>query len=293
MKVLITGGSGFLGQYLNKELSRKHKIFTLHNQNIGNCINYNSMQLDIRDRIALVKLFQDFNPEVVIHTAAISNPAAAQSLSAKEVYKINVDSTKIIAELCKKSNAKLIYLSTDLVYAGYRGAMLKEDSKIVPVSLYAETKLMGEVKIQETFDDFIILRTALMYGFGLHHSKSHFHQMYDSLKESKEVKLFVDQFRTPLSVLDAARMISELLEQNIKTEIFNFGGVERISRYELGERLCDVAGLNKNKLIKITMDDIPNLPKVEDVSMNCEKLNSCGIRSSSISDAIEIILLRS
>ncbi|MCK7523235.1 MAG: sugar nucleotide-binding protein [Ignavibacteriales bacterium] len=53
-----------------------------------------------------------------------------------------------MAELCEKFNSKLIYTSTDLVYAGYRGSMLKEDAKLIPVSLYAETKLMGEIKIQ-------------------------------------------------------------------------------------------------------------------------------------------------
>ena len=121
-------------------------------------------------------------------------------------------------------NAKLIYTSTDLVYAGYRGSMLKEDAKLIPVSLYAETKLMGEIKIQETFDNYLILRTALLFGFGLNHSKNHFHQMFMDLKQGKQVKFFTDQYRTPISLNESARIINELVSNDIKSEIINFGG---------------------------------------------------------------------
>lgn len=287
MKIFITGGSGLLGQYLNIELSRSHQILTQYNSNQGNCSKYNCVRFDITDYNSLKEVFNDFNPDAVIHTAAISNPAAAEKEDSKKVYAVNVSATKQIAELCEKYKSKMIYTSTDLVYAGYRGQMLKEDAKLIPVSLYAETKLMGEIKIKETFDNYIILRTALLYGFGLNHSTNHFHQMYLSLKEGKEVKLFTDQYRTPLSVIDAARMINQLIQKDIKSEILNFGGLERVSRYELGEILCGVAGFNKNLLVKIRMNDIPDLIKVEDVSMNTEKLQSFGIIPKSISDSLE------
>jgi dTDP-4-dehydrorhamnose reductase len=181
MKVLITGGSGLLGQYLNIELSKENEIITQYFSNKGNCENFNNVQADINDYPGLEKVLSEFKPGIVIHTAAISNPQKAEKSDLKFVYKTNVESTKRLAELCNKHGAKLIYTSTDLVYAGYRGSMLKEDAKLIPVSLYAETKLMGEVKIQETFDNYIILRTALLYGFGLNHSINNFHRMYNNL----------------------------------------------------------------------------------------------------------------
>jgi dTDP-4-dehydrorhamnose reductase len=164
--------------------------------------------------------------------------------------------------------------------------MLKEDAKLIPVSLYAETKLMGELKIQNTFDNYLILRTALLFGFGLTHSKNHFHQMYYDLQNGKQVKLFTDQYRTPLSLLEVARMINELLYIDIKAEIINFGGPERISRYEFGKRLCEIGKVDEKLLVKIKMDDVPSLPKVEDVSMNTEKLQSYGIKSKSVDEMI-------
>ena len=246
MKILITGGSGFLGQYLNLELSKHHEILTLYHHDPRNCKDFNSQKVDIQNFEELVHIFQKFKPEVVVHTASISTQKKAEALPAKTVYETNVTSTENLAKLCKLNNTKLIYTSTDLVYAGYRGSLLKEDAKLIPISLYAETKLMGEEKIKSTFDNYIILRTALMFGFGLNGTSCFFHQMYDKLKAGEKVKLFHDQFRSPLSVLEAARIIKFLCESEVTGEIINFGGTERMSRYELGLMVCNVAGLDQN-----------------------------------------------
>ena len=290
MKILITGGSGLLGQYLNTELSKNNDILTLYNKNIGNCIDFKSVKADITKTHRLEKIFENFLPDIVIHAASISNPQDAGKLNPKIVYAVNVTATKQIAELCEKYKAKLIYTSTDLVYAGYRGSMLKEDAKLIPISIYAETKLMGEVKIQETFDNYLILRMALLYGFGLSHSKNHFSQMHEDLTNHKKVKLFYDQFRTPLSLIEAAKIISSLCKGDIKNEIINTGGRERLSRVELGEILCDNAGFDKSLIEKISMNEFKDLPMVADVSMNTEKLQSYGIKLKSVDESIKEIL---
>jgi dTDP-4-dehydrorhamnose reductase len=290
MKILITGGSGLLGQYLNVVLSRNNKILTLYNTNLGNCGYFNSQKINLSDQKELHNIFNNFTPDIVIHTAAISHPILPKGVSSKDVYDINVTATKTIAELCDQFKSKLIYTSTDLVYADYRGSMLKEDAKLIPVSLYAETKLMGEIKIQQTFDNYIILRTALLFGFGLNHSQNHFQQMFRDLKQGKQVKLFEDQYRTPISLIEAVRIINELVDKNIKSEIINFGGIERVSRYELGESACGMTDYDITLLVKIRMDDLPNLPKVEDVSMDTTKLQSFGIKQKTIEEMIlEII----
>jgi dTDP-4-dehydrorhamnose reductase len=73
-------------------------------------------------------------------------------------------------------------------------------------------------------------------------------------------------------------------------EIINVGGIERVSRYELGQILCSVAGYDKSLLKKNSLDDVPQLPKVEDVSLNTDKLQSLGIKPKTIEENIlEII----
>ncbi len=290
MKILITGGSGLLGRFLDLELSKTNQVLSTYNANQENSAKLNFRQIDIRDREKLKELFNSLRPEVVIHTAARTNPILSSDTDPKVVYDINVTSTKKIAELCDKYSAKLIYTSTDLVYAGYRGSMLDENSKLIPVSLYAETKLMGEIKIQETFDNYLILRIALLFGFGLGKKKSHFGEVFNNLKVNKPVKLFYDQYRTPISLQQAARIIGELCGKNIRNKIINVGGRERVNRVEMGERLCNIAGFNRNLIQKISVKDIPDYPAVEDVSMNTEKLQSFGIKIKSIEGSIKEIL---
>ncbi|MBI5660516.1 MAG: SDR family oxidoreductase [Ignavibacterium album] len=290
MKILITGGSGFLGQYLNISLAEKYSIVTTYNNNPGNCNKYNNVRIDLRNSSELKKLFTKFLPDVVIHTAAVSDSILSSNLSTKDVYDINVNVTEELAKLCKEFNSKLIYTSTDLVYAGYRGSYLNEDSKLIPVSLYAETKLMGEVKIKQTFNNYIILRTALLFGFGLNQSRCHFQFVYEQLKNNKPVRVFTDQFRSPISVIEASRLISEMIAKDISGEVLNFGGPERVSRYELAERLCDLTGLNKDLLIKIKLDDMPKLPKVEDVSLSIEKMKSFGLIPRPLNEMIIEVL---
>ena len=73
-KILITGGSGLLGQYLNLQSFGNFDILTLFNNNPGNCTDFNSAKVDIRNEKELGKVFKEFKPDVVIHSAAITNP---------------------------------------------------------------------------------------------------------------------------------------------------------------------------------------------------------------------------
>lgn len=285
-KVLITGGSGLLGQYLNLAAGSKFSIFTTFKNNLGNCGNYPSSKIDILNQNSIQIIFKDVNPDVVIHSAAVTNPVIKEKQTTKEYFDTNVTATKNIAELCEKYKSKIIYVSTDLVYAGYRGSFLKEDAKLIPATLYAETKLIGEQKIKESTENYLILRTALLYGIGLNHSRCHFQEMLANLKSKKPVELFTDQFRTPISLTDAAEIIVRLASTDLKSEIINLGGLERVSRSELGEILCSLGGFDKNLIQKITMDDIPNFPKVEDVSLNIEKLLSLGLKPRTIEENV-------
>ncbi len=291
-KVLITGGSGLLGQFLNLTISNQCKLHTTFKNNPGNCKDFPFSVVDILNEDELKELFENVKPDIVIHSAAITNPVQKENQTSKEYFDTNVNATKNIAILCEKYESKMIYISTDLVYAGYRGSFLKEDAKLIPASLYAETKLVGEMKVKESTDNYLILRTALLYGFGLNHSKCHFQNMYVDLKNRKPVKLFTDQLRTPISLTDASLIIAQFVKMDLINETINLGGTERVSRFEMGEMLCDLAGLDKNLLQKITMDEIPNFPKVEDVSLNIDKLISLNLKPRSIEENINEIITK-
>ncbi|MGB9697533.1 MAG: SDR family oxidoreductase [Ignavibacteria bacterium] len=289
-KILITGGSGLLGQYLNISLGKDYELLTLYNKNAGNCTAYQTYQVDISDFSLIKKMILEYHPDFVIHTACFSRPESCNAQNRSLVYKVNVEATEVIAQMCEKIGCTLIYTSTDLVYDGNTGGWLTEDSPVNPVSLYAETKLLAEKEIVNETSAYIILRTSLLIGFGLNHSRNNFHLMYQNLKNGLRVKLFKDQIRTPLSLLNAAEMIKTICEGGIPSGIYNFGGIDRVSRVELGEMVCNMAGFEKTLIDAISMDDIPDFPKVYDVSLNTEKLQFYGLKPLPIKQALRQIL---
>lgn len=279
-----------MGSYLNNELSKKFEILTTFINTKGDSDYYQNKKLDITDYNGVRETFAGFKPDVVVHTAAISNQKKADKLPADIVRKINVEGTENIAGLCREYGARLLFLSTDLVYDGNQGSMLTENAKLNPASLYAETKLEAEEKIQSKAGDYVILRSALMYGLVNRPEDNYFQFMYESLKNEQTVRLFYDQFRTPLWLGDAARMIKEIIDFVEIRRTFNFGGLERLSRWDMGEILCSIAGLDKDLLVKRSMYDIDGLPKVPDVSMNTDSLQAYGIKAGKYEERVEQIL---
>lgn len=290
MKVFITGGSGLLGQYLNKSFASDHEIVTVYNSHAGNCLSYDSHRLDLTEWKNLKDLFTHNKPDVVVHTAAISRPETCDALSKEEVFEMNVKVTENLAGLCADRSSMMIFTSTDLVYDGNAGGMLTELDRISPESRYAESKIFAEESVRNTGCNHIILRTSLLYGFGLNHSTNNFHSTYDKFVKGEKAGLFHDQFRTPLALHDAADMIRAIAEKRISNETINFGGSERVSRTELGERLCDLCGFDKKLINSISMSEADVIHKVADVSMNTEKLNSFGIFQKGIDESIKELL---
>jgi dTDP-4-dehydrorhamnose reductase len=285
-RVLITGGGGLLGQYLNAEAANKYELLTMYRTHAGNCQAYNSIKIDICDFSSLSACILDYRPDYIIHCAAVSNPQKADALLQAEVFKANVLASELIAVEAAKIGARLVYTSTDLVYAGYRGSFLKEDAKLVPLSLYAETKLMGEVKIHLANPSAIVVRTPLLFGFCYPPSVNNFQEMVKKFCAGQSVNLFHNQYRTPLAVREAAAILVSLLELAPDGIIVNMAGPSRVSRVELGEMACEAGGFDKKLINSIAMEEIPSLVPVEDVSLNIDLLRSLGITLPSLDEMV-------
>lgn len=274
MRILITGGSGLLGQYLNIELNKKNQILTLYNNNIGNAQKFLSEKIELTEFANLDRVIFRFKPEVIIHTAAITDVNIAETMDWQKLFLINVEVTRNIAEICREVGTKLVFTSTDLVYEGIENCKKDEDAKLKPLSLYAKSKLQAEEQIIKVDCEYMILRLSLMFGFGLNHSVNHFSQTINKLKNGEDVFLFSDQYRSQISLREASRIISILVKSKNWNEVINIGGKERVSRYELFERYANYAKLDKKLLHPVLLKDSALNHKVFDVSFNTEKLDS-------------------
>jgi dTDP-4-dehydrorhamnose reductase len=148
---------------------------------------------------------------------------------------------------------------------------------------------MGEVKVRETLLNHIILRVALQFGFGLTHARSHFQFVYEELKNGRKIKLFSDQYRSALSLKESARMIAQLITKDVSGETINFGGAERVSRYDLGKEICNVCKFDENLIEPVTMESVKAIYKVADVSMNINKLKQLGIEPKPFNESVQEI----
>lgn len=290
MKILISGGSGLLGTILNNILSEDNDILTLYNRHKGNCVRFRNAKCELTDFELLKEIFENFKPDIVVHLAGITSPEISDSMLYAEVQKINAEATKFISELCEKNSSRLIFASTDLVYDSNGNGMLHEYAKINPLSNYALTKYEAENGIKKISDNYIILRLSLQMGFGFPYVNCFFQNMYNKFRNHEKVNLFFDQYRTPISAIHTAEIISFFCNNDIKNLTVNCGGAERISRVGLGELLCDIAGFDKNLINPISLSDVKSVKPVKDVSLSSDLLKSFGLKIPTPEESIIRIL---
>jgi dTDP-4-dehydrorhamnose reductase len=250
-KILITGVSGLLGSKMAYLFSRETSWETLGTYNRNRIDIPASMhKTDLANEKEVNKLVSSINPDVIIHTAALTGVDYCETHK-EEAWRVNVDGTRNIAEIAEKINAKLIYISTDYVFDGEKG-MYKENDQTHPVDYYGETKLEGEKVVKETCDGYLIVRPSVLYGWNP--VKLNFVTwMIKELKEGNKINIVKDQFNTPTLADDLAELILEMIKKEA-LGIFHTSGSERISRFDFALKIAGIFELNKN-LIKPTTSD--------------------------------------
>lgn len=264
-KILVTGGSGFIGGHIIQLANKKYKVSATYHNNVIKQKNIQTYQIDLSQNKNLNPLLDKIKPTVVIHTAAISNLDDCEK-DHKLAQRINVEATDTIANWSKKNNAKFIFTSSDMVFDGKRGNY-REDDFVNPLSFYGQTKVQCEQKISQMNFNSVIVRVALTYGFGISKQNTFFEKMISSIKNKESVSLFCDQFRTPILVNNLAEAILELAENEF-FGILNLSGGDRMSRWDFGLLASKILGLPSNKIIKSSMLDFSGAAsRPRDISM--------------------------
>ena len=157
MKVFVTGVGGQLGHdVMNELLGRGY-------EGVGSDVMGDwDYPLDITDASAVEKVLMEVNPDVVIHCAAWTAVDLAEDEDKQEkVRAINAGGTQNIANVCKKLNCKMVYISTDYVFDGQGETPWEPDCKdYAPLNVYGQTKLEGELAVSNTLEKFFIVRIA-------------------------------------------------------------------------------------------------------------------------------------
>jgi dTDP-4-dehydrorhamnose reductase len=200
--------------------------------------------MDISSKIDTLEVIEKFQPEVVIHAAAMTNVDACET--DKESCLINnVHAVEFIVEACNKIGAHLVHVSTDFIFDGLDGPYT-EDAEPNPVSYYGWSKAEAEKIVKEKSDSWAILRTILVYGVADHMSRSNVVLWAKgALEKGNPINVVDDQYRMPTLAEDLAEGC--LLAATKKANgIFNISGPDYMNIFELVNRVADYFGLDKS-----------------------------------------------
>ncbi|WPP52266.1 dTDP-4-dehydrorhamnose reductase [Catalinimonas niigatensis] len=248
MKILITGANGLLGQKLILLLSHEHDVEVVatskgKNVNYYDLPEYHFCPLDITDKDQVNQVIEDENPDIIIHTAAMTNVDECEQYKEK-CWNVNVVAVEWLLEAAKRQNAFFIHLSTDFVFSGINGPLTEED-KPDPVNYYGKSKMEAELLVQQSGVDYAILRTALVYGIAPTMSRSNIVLwVKESLENGKPIKVVDDQYRTPTLAEDLAQACWLIAKQRAKG-IFHISDEEIYTPYEMALLVADHFKLDK------------------------------------------------
>jgi dTDP-4-dehydrorhamnose reductase len=179
----------------------------------------------------------------------------------------NVGVTAELAHLATETDSRLVFLSTDLVFDG-AAAPYSEEAITAPLSVYGRTKAEAE-KAVLTCPKGLVIRPALMYGLPAVNRPTTFQAQLQALRTHQPLKLFEDEFRTPIWLDDAANACIDAAQSDL-TGILNVAGPERLSRLEMGQAMARAMGIAGENITAIRQCDLATAePRPADVSLDC------------------------
>jgi dTDP-4-dehydrorhamnose reductase len=261
MRIIVTGANGFAGrEVVLAALRRGHDVYALGGSKAAVVPDLKrSSTLDLLDVAAVQGLMLEEFPQAVINCAALAtidgcdrDPARAEAL--------NVDLPRRLAQLSFHVGAKLIHLSTDMVFDGADGRYANTATP-APLHLYGRTKAAGEVEVLKYGREHAaVIRTTLLNGNSGAGDRGLHERLFKDWAAGKQTPLFTDEIRQPVSLSNLADAAVELCERPNLSGVYHWAGLEPLSRYDMGVKVAEHFGLDPEKLIRAAQRaDVPQL----------------------------------
>ena len=271
---MITGANGFLGQHLSIYMHQiKYDVYPVSRGPkripLSEIPYY---PLELTDKQAVLDFFTKIQPDVIIHTAAMSKPD--ECFYDRDACLLhNVTATQYLLEAAKLYSTRFLYVSTDFIYG--EGGPHSELTLPDPLNFYGESKLMAENLVKRSGLKQNILRPVFIYGTHWEGMRASFIQWVRSKLEAKQpIKVVTDQHRTPTYVLDICMGINLLL-QHQTNEDFHIAGADILTPYDMAVTVAQVLGLNVNLIEPVTADVFPEIVRrAKDSGLKIEKAKS-------------------
>src|SRR6266853_3526430 len=200
MKLVIVGAGGRLGTALAREYREKFYV-----------IGFDHAQLDLANADELREKLGTADFDLLINAAAFTNVDLCEK-ERDQAFRINADAPRVLAEICRDKNAKLIHFSTDYVFDGEKREPYTEDDAAKPISFYGESKREGEKLVLQTQDRHLVVRISWVFGPD---RPSFIDGVIKRARENEDVAAVADKFSTPTYTRDIAQMLPEFFENDV------------------------------------------------------------------------------
>lgn len=264
MQIICTGATGLVGyNFVNAALARGHKVVALSNEaDFPQMKNVECVKADLTDLSAIERLVLDRFPDAIVNCAAISSPAVVDKNPTLS-HKINVALPERLAQLANHVSARIIHLSSDMVFDG-KSAPYKNTDMPYPNTLYGTTKLMAEKAVLKYAAPLsVVLRIAHVCGMGLKQNRSFNEKLFLAFMRGEKQSLADNDFRSFEPASRVGELMVEFLERSNISGIHHYCGLESLSRYEAAHRICEHFKLDPEKFLERTHLD-------EDVNMTLD-----------------------
>jgi len=245
MVVLVTGANGQLGQSIKSIVNKYPTIQFIYTD---------FYEMDITNIESCTNAFLKYQPQFCINTAAYTAVDKAET-EPEKAHLINGIGSENLAKVCKENDTILLHISTDFIFDGTSKKPYLESDLPNPQSVYGQTKLEGEIAIQNIWEKHFIIRTSWVYSqFGANFMKT----MLRLASERDSLSVVSDQIGTPTNALDLAEVLLTIVKSPITDHpssfgIYNFSNEGVCSWYDFAKEIFH------QKELKIDLKPIPSL----------------------------------
>ena len=233
-KVLIIGGTGYIGSNLAKSLSAKHSVICTHRKDFTPMDGVEYLRfVELTDKDQCKNLIQKIEPEVVIYTVG-SNDAIAAEKEAAQTQILHSTGASMVMTASDYIKAKYIYISSDWVFSGTEGNYSESDTAM-PYSQLGKAKLGAENYIRSRSTNHAIIRASLLLGRGTLQHPSWLDVLREHQLSKKKMNLSDMTFVNPVHVSKLIQLVEKIIDQDIRNKTLHLGGLTKVSLFDLGQ----------------------------------------------------------
>ncbi|MDO4168671.1 MAG: sugar nucleotide-binding protein [Lachnospiraceae bacterium] len=283
-KIVITGGSGFVGSRFKQMWKSKYDILAL-----------SSKDLDVTSQEAIDIFMDQEKPDYVIHAAGLANQQFCIDHPEK-AYAVNVSGALYMAKACKRVGAKMIFTSTEQLFNGSsEPGPYTEESTPVPDTVYGKNKWEVEQKLPAIFSDYWIVRFTWIFGLPEKDCAAGSNILWDTIQsilKNKPITTSEYEFRGMTDVDEICVNLEKLFSLPYGT--YHFGSTNNNGRYEIVRFIMEKLGLAENRIQELLIADNSkfNAENPRELRLDNTKAAEAGLTFLDTKDGIENCLRR-